>query len=121
MFAKRLKELRSKKGILQKDVAKYLGITTSAYGYYEQSKRAPDPETLEKLADFFKVSVDYLLGRTDDPSPPSKDEPKDLEDILKQSDVHFQGVPLSEEEKASVISFIKHAFKLATQMKKKTD
>lgn len=65
MFADRLKQLRSEKGLVQKDMAKFLNITTSAYGYYEQGKRNPDPKTLMKLSDFFNVSVDYLLGKTD--------------------------------------------------------
>ena len=46
-------------------MANFLNITTSAYGYYEQGKRNPDPKTLIKLSDFFNVSVDYLLGKTD--------------------------------------------------------
>ena len=59
-----LKELRKEKNLLQKDIAKYLNITTSAYGYYEQEKRSPDIEIIKKLADFFDVSTDYLLGRS---------------------------------------------------------
>lgn len=65
MFADRLKQLRSEKGLVQKDMAIFLNITTSAYGYYEQGKRNPDPKTLIKLSDFFNVSVDYLLDKTD--------------------------------------------------------
>lgn len=65
MFAERLKKLRSEKNMVQKDIAKVLNITTSAYGFYEQGKRTPDQETLIKLADFFDVSIDYLLGKTD--------------------------------------------------------
>lgn len=53
------------RNLLQKDVAKYLNITTSAYGYYEQGKRKPDAEAIKRLADFFDVSTDYLLGRTE--------------------------------------------------------
>lgn len=64
LVSKRLKYLREEKNLLQKDIAKYLNITTSAYGYYEQGKRSPDMETIKKLADFFNVSTDYLLGRT---------------------------------------------------------
>ncbi len=64
MIGKRLKELRDEKNLLQKDIAKYLNISTSAYGYYEQGKRNPDTETVKNLADFFGVSADYLLGRT---------------------------------------------------------
>lgn len=65
MIGKRLRELREENHLLQKDIAKYLNITTSAYGYYEQGKRNPDIETIKNLADFFNVSTDYLLGRTD--------------------------------------------------------
>ena len=65
IFNERLKQLRSEKGLVQKDMAKFLNITTSAYGYYEQGKRNPDPKTLMKLSNFFNVSVNYLLGKTD--------------------------------------------------------
>lgn len=40
-----------------------MNITTSAYGYYEQGKRSPDTDVIKKLADFFNVSTDYLLGQ----------------------------------------------------------
>lgn len=60
-----MKELREEKNLLQRDLARYLNISTSAYGYYEQGKRKPDIETTKKIADFFDVSTDYLLGRTD--------------------------------------------------------
>ncbi|WP_205456158.1 helix-turn-helix domain-containing protein [Clostridium botulinum] len=65
MFSKRLKELRSEKGVVQKDVASFLNITTSAYGFYEQGKRIPDTEIMIKLSNYFNVSLDYLLGKTD--------------------------------------------------------
>ena len=64
MISKRLKELRHEKNLLQKDIANYLNISTSAYGYYEQGKRNFDSDTIKSLADFFDVSTDYLLGRT---------------------------------------------------------
>jgi transcriptional regulator with XRE-family HTH domain len=69
IFPERLKLLRTTKHLLQKDLAKLLDITTSAYGFYEQGKRTPDSAALIQLADFFDVSVDYLLGRTDQPKP----------------------------------------------------
>lgn len=64
-FAERLKELRTEKGALQKDIAAYLGITTKAYNFYELGQREPNLSTLCKLCDFFEVSADYLLGRVD--------------------------------------------------------
>ncbi|WP_372780250.1 helix-turn-helix domain-containing protein [Priestia aryabhattai] len=67
MFSVRLTSLRKKKNVTQQKVADYLGITRPAYTAYEQGKRQPDYETLTKIADFFDVTVDYLIGRTDDP------------------------------------------------------
>lgn len=58
----RLKELREKKELLQSDVAKFLGISSPAYSYYEANKRNMPAETAIKLSKFFNVSVDYLLG-----------------------------------------------------------
>lgn len=58
----RLKELREKKELFQSDVAKFLGISTPAYSYYENNKRNMPAETAIKLSKFFNVSVDYLLG-----------------------------------------------------------
>lgn len=64
-LANRLKQLRTDSNLLQKDIASKLNITSSAYGYYEQGKRIPDSNTLNSLADFYNVSTDYILGRTD--------------------------------------------------------
>lgn len=63
---KNIKSLRLEKNLSQQTVANYLGITQQAYANYERGVREPDHETLTKLADFFEVSIDYLLGRTDD-------------------------------------------------------
>ncbi|WP_028987646.1 helix-turn-helix domain-containing protein [Thermicanus aegyptius] len=68
MFQKRLKALRTKKKLTHQDMADFLGISRQAYGLYENGKREPDFHTLQKLADFFNVSTDYLLGRTDEPN-----------------------------------------------------
>lgn len=64
-FGERLAALRKEKGISQAQLAKMLNMGQSTIAMYERNKRRPDPETLERLADFFQVSVDYLLGRTD--------------------------------------------------------
>ncbi len=65
----RLKECRLNKNLKQSDVARFLNIATNSYSQWENGKREPDYESLSKLADFFGVSVDYLLGRSDEPSP----------------------------------------------------
>ncbi len=62
----RIKELRTERGLRQKDVAEKLGISAQSLGYYENWVNKPDPDMLVKLADFFEVSVDYLLCREDE-------------------------------------------------------
>ncbi|MBD5098050.1 MAG: helix-turn-helix transcriptional regulator [Clostridiales bacterium] len=65
-FADRLREARSKKGLMQKEVAEYLKMTPRAYQYYEGGRRRPDYETLVAIADYLEVTTDYLLGRTEE-------------------------------------------------------
>ena len=60
----RLKELRMAKGMTQSEVAKVIGYSSLSYARYEKGEREPDINTLCKLADYFEVSVDYLIGRT---------------------------------------------------------
>ncbi len=60
----RIRTLREELKMSQIDLAKQFNITSATISQYELGKRFPDQETLEKLADFFNVSVDYLLCRT---------------------------------------------------------
>jgi transcriptional regulator with XRE-family HTH domain len=64
-FRIRVKQLREEKHISQYDLAEVLGIAQSTVGNWEAGKREPNYETTMRLADFFGVSLDYLLGRTD--------------------------------------------------------
>ena len=63
----RLKEARVKAGITQHEIAEALNINRTTYNKYENGASKPTPETLSRIADYFHVSVDYLLGR-DTPS-----------------------------------------------------
>lgn len=63
MIAERLKECRKIKKVTQREVAEYLGMTVNAYQKYELSTREPNIAKLNALADYFGVSVDYLIGR----------------------------------------------------------
>lgn len=58
----RLKTLRSEFKLTQEDIAKKVGLTKSAYGYYEQGKTIPDAQMIAKLSEIFNVTTDYLLG-----------------------------------------------------------
>ena len=64
-FQNIFKRLRTSSGFTQVEIAEKLGISRSTIGMYETGAREPDFETLEKIADFFNVDIDYLLGRTD--------------------------------------------------------
>lgn len=63
----RLKECRRKFKKTQKDMAKFLNLSERAYQHYELGDHSPQLDTLIKLADYFNVSIDYLVGRSDDP------------------------------------------------------
>lgn len=67
MFASKLKELRKAKGITQEIFADEFNISRGTIAMWETGKREPAHETLLKLADYFNVSVDYLLGREEEP------------------------------------------------------
>ena len=69
VFQIRLKELREATGLSQYSFAKQFGVAQSTVGSWEAGKREPNFATAQRLADFFNVSVDYLLGRTDEKSP----------------------------------------------------
>ena len=63
-FDKILRLLRGEKEMSQQELADALGISKSAINMYERGERQPNFETLESIADFFNVDIDYLLGRT---------------------------------------------------------
>ena len=61
----RLKELREEKGATQKEIADFIGCSSLVYSRYEREVREPDIDALCKLADYFNVTVDYIVCRTD--------------------------------------------------------
>ena len=65
ILVKRLKQCRKEKGLTQNEVVIYCDITEKAYQNYELMTREPKLEILQKIADIFDVSIDYLVGRTD--------------------------------------------------------
>jgi len=62
MKLERLRALRERKGLTQGEAAKKMGIVRTTYSNYEAGNREPDNDTLKKFAEFFEVSIDYLLG-----------------------------------------------------------
>ena len=64
-FSTRLKEMRLRRGLRQKDLAIALGLAQTTIANYEQKLRFPDEPTLVRIADYFSISLDQLLGRSD--------------------------------------------------------
>lgn len=62
MFAKILKSLRTKRGLSQATLSKELNLAQQTYGHWETGRTQPDHETLVKLANYFNVTTDFLLG-----------------------------------------------------------
>ena len=66
-IGEKIKQLRLKKGVTQKQIAEYLQVTTVTLQRFEYGDRRPSLDTLIKLCNFFNVSADYLLGLSDNP------------------------------------------------------
>lgn len=112
-FSKRLKNLRKDRRLTQKQLGELLFVDDTSISKYENEKAMPENELLQRIADFFSVSVDYLLCRDENPntisSPEtlSKKEKLDIEkealqmieNIDKAKVVEFCGNPADDEDK----------------------
>lgn len=67
-FSMRLRELRQSRGLSMQKLSEYIGMSKSSINMYERDEREPGLETLEAIADFFNVDIDYLLGKTNIPN-----------------------------------------------------
>lgn len=68
-LSENLTRLREQKGVYLKEVAPILDVSVGTVSNYEHGVHSPDPETLIQLADYYDVSIDYLVGRTEYPCP----------------------------------------------------
>jgi transcriptional regulator with XRE-family HTH domain len=106
MLGKRLIKLRKGKKLTQQDMADKLNISRSAYAGYEIDRRVPEYNTLENMANLFGVSIDYLVGRTDDPNLVMSDEARSFvekleltdEEFIKNNTITIDGIPLTEDQ-----------------------
>ncbi|MCS0823170.1 helix-turn-helix domain-containing protein [Cytobacillus firmus] len=130
LLAERLRELRKKNKMTQKDVANFLGISESGYGYYEQGRNEPSLETLRKLASKYGVSVSYISGEVSDKQNLETLSIKDEKDIAKRMEKIRQdlsedngymlmGEPISEEAKEAIMDAMEYAIRQATRINKK--
>jgi transcriptional regulator with XRE-family HTH domain len=117
MLGKRLKELRGKR--TQEEIAALINISRARYSHYENEHVQPDNELLQKMADIYNVSVDYLLGRTNDKSarPTNKHPAQKLieyleaeltdEEIMERMTFKVDDITLTEEEVKEFIAFVR--------------
>lgn len=131
----RIRSLRNSRNLSQKLLAEKLKIPNQNLSNYERGFRQPDYETLQKIADFFEVSTDYLLGRTDKkemvfnelPNLSAKEErdiakdlEKTLEDLENSEDaLMFDGEPIDEHTKEMIRISLENSMRMAKQFAKK--
>lgn len=129
MLGKRIAYLRKKRNLSQYELAERLGFSRGKLANYEQGSRQPDYDTLRIIADFFDVSVEYLLyGEAKQDKLPvlsekdEKDIAKKLESILSSMDsdtgLAFDGEPMDEETKELVREAIESNLKLTKKLAK---
>ncbi len=122
-LGERIKQLRDSKQLSQDELAKVFNLSQSTIAYYETNKKQPPLQTLQTIADFFHVSTDYLLGRTDNKNEKLSQEeqksPKDLQKFLDQQGIMFDGVPLTDDDKEKICKALEIIFWDAKQQNKR--
>ena len=101
MVGNRIKQLREEKHLSQDELAKKMSVSPSTIGMYERDEREPNDEMTLKLADFFNVSTDYLLGKSNIRNPEDK-----LKDEFEFA-YHKEMEGLTEEEITDALRFYK--------------
>ncbi|WP_248927117.1 helix-turn-helix domain-containing protein [Paenibacillus hamazuiensis] len=114
-YGERIAQLREKYSMTQEDLSGKLGITRASLSHYENNRREPDYGTMLKIADLFNVSIDYLVGRVNDPHNELDEDVRDFVDslelsdhkILEQFSLTIDGKKLTPEEAKRFIAFIR--------------
>ena len=107
--------MREQHSLTQEELARKIGISRAALSHYETGKREPDFDTLNRIADFFHVTVDYLVGRTNSPEQIMDQDVREFVDRLELSDVDLlkqfsltvDGKKLTPEEAKNFIAFVR--------------
>lgn len=117
VLGQRLRELRENKEISQIELARYLNISNTTLSQYETGKRVPSDEIKIKIADYFNVSLDYLLGRTNIPDVAGKINPDNETAIAQQKHEFIKSIKnfflceeISDKEKEEVFKVMTSLF-----------
>ena len=103
MKGNRIKLLREEKKIKQDELARVLSISPSAVGMYERDEREPNDDITLKLSEYFGVSTDYLLGKSEIRNPEQQIDPDKLDIGLSMKDY----VPPTPEQQKAIVEFAK--------------
>ena len=126
---KMLRELRKARGLSLKEVGAVIGVAESTMSQYETGKRQPDLETLLQLSEYFDVTVDYIVRGSAVPEDNHEMSMRDERDIAKDlaafkdtlengEGLMFDGDPMSEEAKASILAAIETGLRVVKVMNK---
>ena len=109
MFSKRLRELRESRNMYQKELAAELNVTMQTISGWEINRTTPDYETLVKIANFFDVSTDFLLGNEEKATNLEIElkEKEALKKLLIENGYLTENEELTKEELKNLIEFIK--------------
>jgi transcriptional regulator with XRE-family HTH domain len=113
MFHKQLTKLRKEYNLTQEELANKLGVSRSTYAQYEFGRRHPDFSLLEKIADLFGVSIDFLFGRVERREVTVTEAEKELLNKISLDDrtsnfkLVVDGKPLTAEEQKMIVAFIR--------------
>lgn len=136
-FGERLKELRKDFNLTQEQLANKFFLNKSSISRYENGTQLPEHDQLEKIADYFGVSIDYLLGRTniknttnnnDNKSKLTKKDEKDIEKALSetleklensQDGLMFDGEPMDEATRELLKISLENSMRIAKEAAKK--
>lgn len=133
MIGKRIKELRTQKDVTQKELADFIGLTPKMISFYEKEERFPPHDIILKLSDFFDVSTDYLLGKSNVRDIKSndnliviKENEKDVEELLEetmsqildQKGLMLNGQIVDDNDLVLLRNVIRNGIELAKTMKK---
>lgn len=115
-FGESLRRLRESRKLSQTELGKILGKTQTTIASYENGKNKPGPDTINKIADYFSVTSDYLLGRSSDPVQYTKEEERFIKDAEKFYTVNEMkekyklysdsGEPLTDKEIEDAIKYV---------------
>ena len=117
VFGKKIIQLRESKGLTRYELAEILKVEYPSLSKYETDVRTPSPELIKKMAEYFEVSIDFFYNHL---TPKTESKPNDLQKILAQRELMFEGSPLTDEDKQAILDVVElKLYKRAKELNKR--